>query len=114
MTTIPACYHLKETPRKDYRQRTEWNVRDSDATVVFTMASELTGGSKRALQFAQQHGRPVLHLTATRGVAAAAEALRSFLAHNPVKNLNLAGSRASKEPEVGRFVGTVLDGLLPG
>jgi hypothetical protein len=27
-------------------QRTEWNVRDSDATVLFSLASELTSGSR--------------------------------------------------------------------
>jgi hypothetical protein len=30
---------LKETPSRSYIQRTEWNVRDSDATVVFSIAA---------------------------------------------------------------------------
>lgn len=33
---IDLKYPLKETPSSSYIQRTEWNVRDSDATVVFS------------------------------------------------------------------------------
>jgi len=42
--TIGARYKPKETPNADYVQRTEWNVRDSDGTVVFSIAQVLTGG----------------------------------------------------------------------
>lgn len=41
---LPARYQLTETPSDNYIQRTEWNVRDNDGTVVFTMAREATGG----------------------------------------------------------------------
>lgn len=44
---IEAKYPLKESPSASYLQRTEWNVRDSDGTVLFSLASELTGGSKK-------------------------------------------------------------------
>ena len=30
---IPERYRLNETPSRDYEQRTEWNVRDSDGTL---------------------------------------------------------------------------------
>jgi hypothetical protein len=46
---------IDETPSASYLQRTEWNVRDSDATVVFTIAPTLTGGSKRTAGFAEKH-----------------------------------------------------------
>ena len=36
-----AKYLLKETPTSNYPQRTEWNVRDSDGTVIFSLASAL-------------------------------------------------------------------------
>ncbi len=32
---IDLKYPLKETPSESYIQRTEWNVRDSDATILF-------------------------------------------------------------------------------
>src|ERR1051326_9418797 len=42
---IPARYKLKETPRASYAQRTESNVRDSDATVIFSISPRLRGGT---------------------------------------------------------------------
>jgi Circularly permutated YpsA SLOG family len=35
-------------------QRTEWNVRDSDATVLFSLAPELTGGSKKTARVREE------------------------------------------------------------
>jgi hypothetical protein len=42
---IDLRYQLEETPNSSYPQRTEWNARDSDGTVVFSIAAALTGGS---------------------------------------------------------------------
>ena len=50
---IDSKYPLKETPSSSYLQRTEWNVRDSDATVLFSIESALTGGSKKTVEFAR-------------------------------------------------------------
>ena len=36
---IGGQYRLRETPATDYLQGTEWNVRDTDGTVVFTPVS---------------------------------------------------------------------------
>src|ERR1700693_358203 len=33
-----------------YLQRTEWNVRGSDATILFSIAPTLSGGSKRTVR----------------------------------------------------------------
>jgi hypothetical protein len=44
---IDAKYPLKESPSASYLQRTEWNVRDSDATVLFLIASELTADRRK-------------------------------------------------------------------
>jgi len=52
-------YELRETPDADYPQRTEWNVRDSDGTVIFSLAPEVTGGSKLTAEFAARHGNLV-------------------------------------------------------
>jgi len=42
---IDSRHRLKETPSGDYVERTEWNVRDSDGTVVLSIAAVLKGGS---------------------------------------------------------------------
>jgi hypothetical protein len=51
---IDPKYPLKETPSASYIQRTEWNVRDSDATVVFSIEPTLTGGSLKTMEFARK------------------------------------------------------------
>lgn len=63
---IDSRYQLRETPSADYLQRTEWNVRDSDGTVIFTVTDKLTGGSRRTADFAAKHHKPCLHLAADR------------------------------------------------
>ena len=39
---IGSKYLLKETPDSNYAQRTDWNVRDSDGTAIFSLAPGLT------------------------------------------------------------------------
>jgi hypothetical protein len=104
---IDPKYPLKETPSVAYIQRTEWNVRDSDATVLFSLNRVLSGGSRKTLEFARRHRRPQLHLCAAdKNVA---ETLEAFVEEHDVKVLNVAGPRASKEPGVGEFVMRTLD-----
>src|SRR5260370_32549443 len=95
-------YPLKETPSAANLQRTEWNIRDSDATILFSIEPTLTGGSLRTMEFARKHGKPHLHLCA--GDEAAADKLRAFFEYHDVKVLNVAGPRASTEPGVGELV----------
>jgi len=104
---IGLKYPLKETPSESYIQRTEWNVRDSDATILFSIEPTLTGGSLRTREFARKHGKPHLHLCA--GNDTSADDLRTFFECHDVKVLNVAGPRASKEPKVGQFVMALLD-----
>jgi hypothetical protein len=99
---IDPKYPLKETPSASYLQRTEWNVRDSDATVLFSIEPTLTGGSKKTVEFARKHRKLWLHLCA--GEKSSVEKLRAFVKEHRVKVLNVAGPRASKEPGVGEFV----------
>lgn len=106
---IPATYRLTETPSPVYEQRTEWNVRDSDATVVFSIAHELSGGSKLTMEVARRLGKPWLHV---RPGETAAGALRKFLHDHRVEVLNVAGPRASSEPDVYGFVTATLTAAL--
>jgi hypothetical protein len=106
--TIPARYELRETTTANYLERTERNVRDSDGTLIFTMARELAGGSKRTADFAKKHGKPWLHLHPGASYEPA-RVLLDFINSNEITVLNVAGSRGSKEPEVGAFVKGVLE-----
>jgi hypothetical protein len=107
---IEAKYPLKESPSASYLQRTEWNVRDSDATVLFSLTSELTGGSKKTVEFARKHQKPWIHLAV--GDQDVAQRLKDWLAQNAVDVLNVAGPRASKEPGIASFVILTLDAVF--
>jgi hypothetical protein len=112
---IDERYQLAETPSPRYSQRTEWNVRDSDATVVFSIASEVSGGTALTIAIAQRLGKPWLHLSAEAVSAEGAdpaEVLLDFLVAHRVSRLNIAGPRASQEPEVAAFVRQVFVAAL--
>ena len=100
---------LRETADVEPRQRTEWNVRDSDATIVFSIKERLTGGTRLTFEVARRLGKLVLHLSRDEADAAVAAAnLRAFLDEQQVRTLNVAGPRVSQEPEIGAFVRAVL------
>jgi hypothetical protein len=89
------------------------NVHNSDGTVIFTVGPELTGGSKLTAECAARHGKPWLHL-AKAAPGDAATRLREFVTTHAVKVLNVAASRASKEPDVAAYTGAVLAAVLGG
>ena len=101
-------YNLTETPSGNYLQRTEWNVRDTDSTVVFTLDATVTGGSLRTIEFAQKHSKPCLHISRASAVAPV-QLLYNFVQDHRVKHLNVAGSRESKEPGIHAWVADVIE-----
>jgi hypothetical protein len=90
-------YPLKETPRRDPAQRTEWNLRDSDATLILHRG-RLVGGTALAAGLARRQGRPLLIRDLTGGVDA--RELAHWLAANRVRVLNCAGPKESEEPGI--------------
>jgi hypothetical protein len=110
--TIDQRYQIQGTPSGGCVRRREWNVRDSDGTVLFSIAPVLTGWSKKTVELVHKHRKPVLHLAWDGGPAAPEQALRRFILDHGIKVLNVAGPRASKEPEVGPFVKQVLGKAL--
>jgi hypothetical protein len=97
-------YLLQETPTAGYLQRTEWNVRDSDATLIFTLSDSLDGGSKRTATFAEKLGKPWLHVRP--GVHP--KYVARFLVRHAVNTLNVAGKRESSAAGIGDLVREVL------
>ncbi len=110
---IDAAYNLSETPSRRYALRTEWNIRDSDATVIFSITQRPLGGTRLTIELARHLNKPMVPLARQRSeVAAAAQELRELLAAHKVCRLNVAGPRASQEPEVAQFVRDVLHAAL--
>jgi Circularly permutated YpsA SLOG family len=110
---IPATYGgVQETPSSDYAQRTSWNVRDTDATLILC-DGPLTGGSAFTCAEAERLGRPllVLNLSAVSIVEAAGRA-RTWLTALPGTRLNVAGPRASRDSGLYRAAHGALTGAL--
>lgn len=87
---IPGHYPMRETPSPHYAQRTEWNVRDSDATLIL-MFGELSGGTRLTADLAVRYGRP-LYIVDLGSPPAVLEAV-DWLESNGVGVLNVAGPR---------------------
>jgi hypothetical protein len=112
---IDERYELQETPSRRYAQRTEWNIRDSDATVVFSNMREVTGGTALTIALAGRLGKPCLHMSSEEVSATGVDpvdVLLEFLVEHHVSRLNVAGPRASQEPLVAEFVRSVLVAAL--
>lgn len=91
---IPERYPLVETPSPKYPQRTAWNVRDSDATLIVTLG-ELDSGSRLTADIARRTGKPciVASLESYPQLVALAEILPIGKAEVV---LNIAGPRESR------------------
>ena len=95
---IERRYSLSETPLRNYRQRTEWNVRDSDATLVITTRPRLSGGTRHTSRTAEQLEKPLLVIDPKD--AEALERTEVWLKEHAVDTLNVAGPRESSEPGI--------------
>ena len=89
---------MEESTRKDYLYRTEWNVVHSDATLVLAFDTELTGGTKRTVEFCKKHNKPywVENLNAPKETDRGPEVLYWLEALGESIVLNVAGPRESK------------------
>jgi hypothetical protein len=105
---IPPRFHLKETGSENYSMRTRRNVRDSGGTVIFSKELGLTAGTQETADVAKEIGKPLLHLISSLEVKEAARQLDVFLKDHGIVVLNVAGPRASEEPDTGEFVQAVL------
>jgi hypothetical protein len=79
--------------------------------VIFSLAPRLTGGSAATAECARHLGKPWLHLTAV--TPRAAYRLVEFVTTHGIKILNVAGPRASEEPEIDGFVRRTLEKAFP-
>ena len=93
---IPAAYPLKETPSAEYPERTTWNVRDSDATLILH-AGRVDRGTALTERIAARRGRPVLRLDVR---TATASGLAEWIQAVGIARLNVAGPRESRSPGI--------------
>lgn len=106
---IPAEFPLQETeqerspnaPDVPGSQRTEWNVRDSDGTLVIRGAKD-GAGTKWTIECAKRYQRPLLITDVDREEASGK--IRQWLAANPIAILNVAGPSEGTSPGIGAKV----------
>lgn len=108
---LPWRYRLRELDSRRYRDRTEKNVLDADATLIFSFGP-LTGGSALTEALAIRHDRPVLHVDFALVDSEQATALvEQWLLTTAPAVVNVAGPRASNEPRIYRAVYDLLIGI---
>lgn len=98
-------YDLNETPSRGYLQSLAANVRDSDATIVFTLNPTISQLVLHAMNVASVEVKPFLHFRP--GVHP--KWIASFIARNQVRALHIVGPRETMEPGIGEFVTQSLD-----
>jgi hypothetical protein len=103
---------MQETETDDVNVRTELNVQESDATLIVSHG-ELFGGSEYTELMARKHGKPCLHIDFDRhDVDQAVLLVSAWLSETQPRVLNIAGPRASDDPEIYCQVKCVLVGAL--
>ena len=92
--------NLVETTKRDYAQRTELNVQNSDATLIVSHG-KLTRGSTLTKKFAEKHQKPFLHIDYDESsIEESAKKVQKWLVPIKCKQLNIAGSRASTDSQI--------------
>ena len=87
---------LQETPSKEPEQRTIWNVRDSDATLIICPRDAGSSGTDLTKQTARELGKPCFVIRGEEDVDKALEWLKTL---DDELDLNVAGPRASEWPK---------------
>lgn len=106
---IPDRYPLRETPSEEYAQRTAWNVRDSDGTLIIA-PKPLSGGTALTHKEAEKQGKPVLHVRPSDPVPV--PMIQAWGQVNDVQVLNVAGPRASEVDGIYETARNILEALL--
>ena len=111
-----AKYDLIETTSSGYIKRTEYNVRDSDATVYFA-SNWKSPGTLCTLKAAKKLEKPAFRVDITipsHHQDARGELFKDFLLHWNVETLNVAGHRESGHPGVTDYVVSYLSAVFQG
>jgi Circularly permutated YpsA SLOG family len=108
---------LKETPSSDPAQRTEWNIRDADATLILLAAGGLAASPGTALgrALAEKYGKPLLvvDVDEERAVAVARAWLHGLIAaHKGTFTLGVGGPRESEARGIYKRAGEVVRQVL--
>jgi hypothetical protein len=119
---IPDNYPLDETTARSYAVRTEWNVRDSDGTLIVVL-SEISSGTRLTIDSARQQGRPHLVIALRPDTSESLfsdtiseddqiQSVVDWITAHRIRVLNVAGPRGSAGPDVYALARRFLDRLF--
>lgn len=93
---IPPQYLLEETTTADYSQRTMWNIRDSDATLIILPdgKTKISDGTILTINEVKKQSKPFL-ITNLSDPLPANEIIKWIFTHK-INILNIAGPRESQ------------------
>ena len=112
---IPYKYELVETVSRDYPDRTLRNIAAADGTLIFIESLVTAGpGSRLTISIAMRVRKPFLTIELSRGRKTAPARIRGWLKRFKVQTLNVAGSRESTVPGIGKAVRDLLVETLRG
>ena len=98
---IPEKYNMQELDSLEYINRTEKNVIDSTATVIFCFGTP-DGGSLKTVKFAKKYSKPFIiidmNISHVKIVSLLTEWIKGL--KNDKIILNIAGSRSSSAPTI--------------
>lgn len=95
---IDMKYKLQETPSSKYEQRTKWNVRDSDGTLILYL-NEMKSGTAYTRECCKQLSKPCLCLDLLNLPKNYGDNFVEWIATQNIQILNVAGPRESCRPE---------------
>jgi hypothetical protein len=116
---IPAEFPLEETeqdrsagaPDVPRSQRTEWNVRDSEGTLVIQSEEAATDrGTDWAMQCAKRYERQLL--VCDVGDPDVTQKIQEWLRRNQIKTLSVGGPAESASPGIGNRAYRLLCGVF--
>lgn len=93
---IDARYPLRETPSADPDERTEWNVRDSDGTLLLIAGA--SPGTELTREVARRLDRPLFAWPAD--AVEDVGLFRRWLQVHGIQTLDVAGPRESEAPGI--------------
>lgn len=121
--TIPTKYNLQETESSSYKERTEFNIVDSDATVIIadTSKGKMSSGSELTEELCYKLNKSVLIIsywgssnpeTAIYMFEDQVKIVVGWLKYTGIKVLNVAGNRESVSPGIQKFTKELLVGVI--
>ncbi|EKD82833.1 MAG: hypothetical protein ACD_39C01063G0005 [uncultured bacterium] len=106
---IPECYRLKEASTPLYQQRTQLNVRDSQATLIIRDMARRSRGTALTIKYAEKLGKPFMIVDID---SYDCEEIKRWLVRVRPQILNVAGPRLSESPDAAAAASAILVAVI--